>query len=393
MENTSSFKSDVLIEAGSTTSDKREVVLTIIRSGWGNAAHNHYYPSSALREAGERQTFSGTKMFVDHLSESQRRALNGLPRSVRDLVGRIKETWWDEPSQSLKGRAKLVPWFYDLVASDLELVEASINAAGRASSKMIDGKRGRLVESIEKATSVDWVVVGGAGGKVDALLESHMEEYSTMMEDLSVEALVESRPDIVKAILEGPLNEYREAAAVAEVEETEETETAVEETPAAEVAEVEETEETEETAEPADALTEAAVQEMVEKRAQEIAQSAIDTHKFETQVEKKIDTLTEAAEALPPSSRKAIREDFHGRTFDSMETLEESLTAAIKEREQEIEEALGGVRVIEGLGSSAPADMQEASRPRKSAINTVIDDRLGLDAAAVEQPVAADDAE
>jgi len=394
MDDTSKFSSEVLVEAGSTVNDKREVVLTIIKAGWGNAAHGHYYPSSALREAGDRQTFSGTKMFIDHLSESQRRALNGLPRSVRDLVGRIKETWWDEPSQSLKGRAKLVPWFYDLVASDLELVEASINAAGRASAKMIDGKQGRLVESIEKATSVDWVVVGGAGGKVDALLESHMEDYSTMMEDLTVDALVESRPDIVKSILEGPLNEYREAAAVAEVEETtEETAETVEETPAAEV--TEEVEETEETAEPADALTEAAVQEMVEKRAQEIAQSAIDTHKFETAVEKKIDALTEAAEALPPSSRKAIRQDFQGRTFDSLEALEESLTAAIKERELEIEEAFGGVRVIEGLGASAPSDMQEAaSRPARS-VNSFIDDRLGLDSPAPEQTetVAAGDAE
>ena len=80
---------DVLLEASSETSDRREVILTIIKSGWGNKTHNHYYPTSALREAADRQTFSGVKMFVDHLSETQRRMLNGLPRSVRDLVGRI----------------------------------------------------------------------------------------------------------------------------------------------------------------------------------------------------------------------------------------------------------------------------------------------------------------
>jgi hypothetical protein len=356
--------SDVLMEASEEDPSKREVILTIIKSGWGNKTHNHYYPPSALREAADRQTFAGVKMFVDHLSESQRRMLNGLPRSVRDLVGRIKETWYDDESKTLKGRAKLVPWFYEMVASDLELVEASINAAGRATPKLIDGKQARFVESIDKAMSVDWVVIGGAGGKVDALLEAHLEERINMLEEMTVEQLVEARPDLVKDILEGPLNEFRTAEPVAETMEEASVSSDVDadETEAPEVAQ----------------FTEADIKEMVEERAREIATSAIDQYKHEADSQKTIERLTEAAEDLPAKSRDRIRKDFEGRHFDSIDLLTESLTEAIEDRRAEIQEALGGVRVIEGLGSSMPVDMQEASRGR-SGVNSVIDGRLGLE--------------
>lgn len=358
--------SDVLMEADSKSgSDKREVVLTIIQSGWGNKTHNHYYPPSALREAADRQTFAGVKMFVDHLSESQRRMLNGLPRSVRDLVGRIKETWYDDESKTLKGRAKLVPWFYEMVASDPELVEASINAAGRATPKLIDGKQARFVESIDKAMSVDWVVVGGAGGKVDALLEAHLEERINMLEEMTVEQLVEARPDLVKDILEGPLNEFRkDAEPVAETMEEAAVSSDVDadEAVTPEVAQ----------------FTEAEIKDMVEDRAREIATAAIDQYKHEAEIAKTIDSLTEAAEDLPVKSRDAIRKTFEGQHFDSIDLLTEALTEAIEDRRSEIQEALGGVRVIEGLGSSMPVDMQEASRGR-AGVNSVIDGRLGLE--------------
>lgn len=362
---------DVLLEASSETSDRREVILTIIKSGWGNKTHNHYYPTSALREAADRQTFSGVKMFVDHLSETQRRMLNGLPRSVRDLVGRIKETWYDEESGTLKGRAKLVPWFYDMVASDPELVEASINAAGRATPKLIDGKQARFVENIDKAMSVDWVVVGGAGGKVDALLEAHLEERTNMLEEMTVEQLVEARPDLVKDILEGPLNEFRTQHDAEPVNET------MEEASVSSDVDADETLE-EETA-PVAQFTEAEIKDMVEQRAREIATSAIDEYKHEADSQKMIDRLTEAADDLPAKSREAIRKGFEGQQFDSLEALEEALTTAISDRRQEIEEALGGVRVIEGLGSSMPVDMQEARSAGRRGINSVIDGRLGLE--------------
>lgn len=361
--------SDVFMESSGEGSEKREVILTIIKSGWGNKAHNHYYPSSALREAADRQTFTNVKMFVDHLSESQRRTLGGLPRSVRDLVGRIEETWYDDKSKTLKGRAKLVPWFYDMVASDLNLIEASINAAGRAVPKLIDGKQARFVETIEKATSVDWVAVGGAGGKVDALLEAHLEERINMLEEMTVEQLVEARPDLVKDILDGPLNEFR-------TQQDAEPETdALAESSVSSAIDPEETEETEVIAQ----FTEADIKDMVEDRAREIATAAIDQYKHEADSQKTIDRLTEAAGDLPAKSRDAIRKTFEGRHFDSIDLLTEALTEAIEDRRSEIQEALGGVRVIEGLGSSMPVDMQEAHTMGRSGINSVIDGRLGLE--------------
>jgi hypothetical protein len=257
-----------------------------------------------------------------------------------------------------------------MVASDPELVEASINAAGRAKSRLVDGKQARFVESIDKAMSVDWVVVGGAGGKVDALLEAHLEERINMLEEMTVEQLVEARPDLVKDILEGPLNEFR-------VEKTDAEPTdALAESSVSSEDEVE-TDGTED--EVVAQFSEADIKDMVEERAREIATAAIDQYKHEADSAKTIDRLTEAAEDLPAKSREAIRRSFEGRHFDSIDLLAEALTEAIEDRRSEIKEALSGVRVIEGLGTSMPVDMQEASQGR-SGINSVIDGRLGLEA-------------
>jgi hypothetical protein len=257
-----------------------------------------------------------------------------------------------------------------MVASDLNLIEASINAAGRAVPKLIDGKQARFVETIEKATSVDWVAVGGAGGKVDALLEAHLEERINMLEEMTVEQLVEARPDLVKDILDGPLNEFR-------TQQDAEPETdALAESSVSSAIDPEETEETEVIAQ----FTEADIKDMVEDRAREIATAAIDQYKHEADSQKTIDRLTEAAEDLPAKSRDAIRKSFEGRHFDSIDLLTEALTEAIEDRRSEIQEALGGVRVIEGLGSSMPVDMQEAHTMGRSGINSVIDGRLGLEA-------------
>jgi hypothetical protein len=267
----------------------------------------------------------------------------------------------------LKGRAKLVPWFYELVAADPELVEASINAGGRAAPRVIDGKRGRFVESIDKGHSVDWVVVGGAGGKIDALLEAHVEEQRQMYEDLTVEQLVEARPDLIRDVLEGPLNEDRTKLQelLESKSESQQGEEMVEAT-------AEPTGEEESTTV---ALTEA---EIVE-RAEQIAQAKIDAYIFKTNCDKQIETLVEAADGLPRKAKDALISTYKAQKFEDMDSLIEAVSTGVKERQDEILEALAADHKVEGLGPSIAADLREARSTRtRGRINSVIDRRLDI---------------
>lgn len=376
MSDMTAVNSEVLVEAKANGSN--EVILTIISAGWGNEAHNHYYPAEVLEEAATNGVFSGVRMFADHLTRKQQQDLGGMPRSVRDVVGRIKETWYDAGSQSIKGRAKLVPWFYELVSHDPELIEASINAKGRAKTKQIEGRTGRFVEAIARALSVDWVVEGGAGGKVDELLEAHMEEIDNMLDDLTVDQLVETRPDLIKDILEGPLNERANTSE--SDDELAESETVEVETPAAETPAQDEVV----------TLTEAQVDERVEIRARSIADEAIAAYELRRAKEDLRDSLVEAATLLPSKTRESLKAEFKDVTqFDGTESLIEAVKARIEDRTEEIREALSNEPIVRGLGPSIPANTKSGASKTRGGYNDLIEGRMELDSAeSTEETVA-----
>lgn len=190
------------IEEGATTIFDEDgcVPIHIIRPGIGKGQGKHLYEASMLkRDAGK---FAGWRMYVDHQSPEARRAAGGLPRSVRDLGGRIIESWWDPsvPADVAKGhgagavvgRAKPVPFIRDLVENDPGLIEASISAQATAVRPVnhSSGQRVWAVEGIQDRGSVDWVTEAGAGGRVAPLLES---SYSS--EEAVEMALIESMSD------------------------------------------------------------------------------------------------------------------------------------------------------------------------------------------------------
>src|SRR3954451_24059746 len=97
---------------------KQEVVIDLIAEGFGNPRDRHYY-SRQLLEA-SASMFNGALQSVDHLDSNAAKKLNGLPRSVRDLGGRIIETAYLAPGEEhqtlgtndasvavLRGRAKI----------------------------------------------------------------------------------------------------------------------------------------------------------------------------------------------------------------------------------------------------------------------------------------------
>lgn len=175
------------------------VPIHIIRPGVGKGIGHHLYEADMLRRNADK--FSGWKMYVDHESPAARKAAGGLPRSTRDLGGRIVEAEWDPtvPADPEKGfgqgavvaKAKPVPWIKELIENDPEILEASIAASATGVRPVVrGGQRVWLVEGIDDSGSVDWVTEAGAGGRVAALLEAVASE-----EDQQEMALLESLND------------------------------------------------------------------------------------------------------------------------------------------------------------------------------------------------------
>jgi carbon monoxide dehydrogenase subunit G len=194
--------------------DDGTVLLHLIRPCIGRGRGRHLYEADMLeRNAGN---FAGWKMYVDHQSPEARKAAGGLPRSIRDLGGRILESWWDPnvPAEgrfgqgAVVGRAKPTPFVASLIEHDPGLVESSINSnATGVKPIMRDGVRVMLVEGIQKKGTVDWVTEAGAGGKVVELMEAAAadadETFLESLEDDEFAAYLENaRPGLLDALAE-----------------------------------------------------------------------------------------------------------------------------------------------------------------------------------------------
>lgn len=206
----------VTLEEGALQPDGT-VLLHVIRPCVGRGRGRRIYEANMLEKHGTM--FAGWKMYIDHLSDAGKRAAGGLPRSIRDLGGRVIESWWDPnvPADPERGygqgaivaRAKPTPLVRELVENDPAILEASLNAyaTGVKPKKLPDGTSGALVEGIarEPRGSIDWVTEGGAGGRVASIMEavysSSQQQEETLLgemtDDEMREYLTKDRPGIL----------------------------------------------------------------------------------------------------------------------------------------------------------------------------------------------------
>jgi hypothetical protein len=192
-------------------SEDGTVLVHLIRPCVGRGRGRHLYEADMLER--NASVFKGWKMYVDHRSEQAQRAAGGLPRSIRDLGGRILESWWDPnvPAEgrfgqgAVVGRCKPTPFVKALIDSDPELVESSINSTATGIRPVQHkGQRVNLVEGIAPRGSVDWVTEAGAGGKVVELMEATLVEEAGALEAMDdddfVAFMAETRPGLMEAL-------------------------------------------------------------------------------------------------------------------------------------------------------------------------------------------------
>lgn len=192
--------------------EKGELVVTFIKPGL-NSSGKRYYPKETIATGITEGLFTGLKMFVNHASLQE---LSQRPeRSLTEWVSTVKESWVDPATGNGKAKIKVVQTWFKNFLKDLQEAGAlpdiglSIFATGRVKPGTIQGKSTSIVEKFQSAMSIDWVTEPGAGGRVDAIWESHQpmmikEQELNMLNSMKLEDALkeirESRPDILEAV-------------------------------------------------------------------------------------------------------------------------------------------------------------------------------------------------
>lgn len=178
----------------------RTVWVTPIKPGWGNSRDNNYYPTKTLKEAVDGGKFNHAKMFMDHPRKSDEKDLP--ERSVKDWFATTREAVWDDKAQEPRVPIKVHDQaVYDRFQEAPEQIAFSVLGGGVGRPGAVEGKKGRIVESITNLRSLDWVTEAGAGGQL-AFAESASNEEMDIMGDIKdmtvtqLGELKESNPEL-----------------------------------------------------------------------------------------------------------------------------------------------------------------------------------------------------
>jgi hypothetical protein len=198
---------------GAVESDPARAPLTmrvqLIRPGWGNTKDNHYYPAEVLKR--DAHVFEGKKMYTTDHKEGE--------KSERTEVSVIEQIEGFTDDGSPIARVNVFdPAFAEKVrnrqkAGVLDKLECSVLGSGTARPFELDGRKGKLVESITDAESVDWVTRAGAGGHALEIAESQTNVEGATMADENTN--VEVTPVEVAADTLAPVAEVAEQPAPA----------------------------------------------------------------------------------------------------------------------------------------------------------------------------------
>ncbi len=319
--------------------------VTIIEAGPGNKRNKHFYPKEMLER--DANKYTGRTIYKNHEHPREAMKRGGLPRPVEDIGGLIERAWF-EPNGGQHGRGAVVG---EITLVDRHMVNIArhtptaigLSHNARATSvkpSLVAGDKHFVVEGIEEVKSVDLVTLAGAGGKIDSMLESELEE--TMLDSVTLDDLREHRPDL----LEAHTAELREAEGGKHNDKDFDTK----------------------------------LQEALDVKLQEAVKETEDRlnteHSNELQVAKNlriVDQVLLEAE-LPTKSREDIAKDFTHPLYELVEAkegveaiapeaqLREALQTAIKEKQVELAEATGSGK-IKGMGSGSGDGKQSRPTP------------------------------
>lgn len=160
-----------LVEGGAVVDKNGCFDLKIIAPGWGSSGH---YSPDVLKRDGPNVFTRETKMFWDHptITEERDRPERSLKELAAVLVEDAHYSDTHPNGPGLYSRARALQGYKEAITELAPYMGASIRAYGTGKTGTVEGRTGKVIESITDKASVDFVTVPGAGGKVCSLFEA-----------------------------------------------------------------------------------------------------------------------------------------------------------------------------------------------------------------------------
>jgi len=188
------LESEVIPLAERAVARDGTIEMRLIQPGWGASG---YYPKEVLERDGPNVWPAGTHMYLDHPTESEMK--ERPERSVRDLAAvTISTPVYQEQGKAgpgLYAKASVLPQWKDTIEALAPYIGVSIRASGQYEAGEAEGKSGKVIKSLVKGHSVDFVTKPGAGGQVLAVMESLRQAGTFQSEPSSVVSTSEAMDD------------------------------------------------------------------------------------------------------------------------------------------------------------------------------------------------------
>ena len=192
--------------------------IRIIKPGWGSSG---YYSEKVLERDAQKVYTPGLHMYLNHPTTKEEK--ERPERDLRDLAGVIAG------SVAYERAGPVGPGVYAdaLIFKDKRgflgeiapFIGISHRVMGKSTTGEADGKKGPIIESLDKGISVDYVTMPGAGGGIVQLYESWRESGTVSQGDqeqneedtmeITAEA-VRKNPTVMKELREAILAEQEE---------------------------------------------------------------------------------------------------------------------------------------------------------------------------------------
>jgi len=177
--------------------------LKLITPGWGSSG---YYSPELLERDGSKAFPKGTKNFWNHQTDAEEVA---RPEGdLRDLASVLTEDAHWKPNgpagPGLYARAKVFEQFRQPVDDLAKHIGVSIRATGKAKEGTAEGRKGPIIQELNRGISVDYVTTPGAGGQILQLFESARSRQTNSEEEdmdaVEAKALRESNQNLLAEV-------------------------------------------------------------------------------------------------------------------------------------------------------------------------------------------------
>jgi hypothetical protein len=216
--------------------------VRIITPGWGSSG---YYSESMLTRDGPSVYTEATHDYIDHPTRTEEK--ERPERSLKDLAaiitGNVKFESEGVPIPGIYADIHVFKEFREFLNEKAPYIGMSHRAIGKGVPGTAEGKQGKIIESLHKCLSVDFVTKPGAGGGIMPMYEAYRKNGShadneTLTENespadpetieetneenmanepketvLTVESLRQTHPSLVKELKESVMQEIQASEA------------------------------------------------------------------------------------------------------------------------------------------------------------------------------------